>query len=450
MAQIGDEVLRLEASSLLRRLLQIDTSNPPGNETAAAVLLKDYLETAGVACELVARYPERANLIARIPGSGKGPSLAFMGHTDVVPADSQDWRHPPFSGHLDGEGFIWGRGTVDMKNETATRAVAMAMLARSGFRPRGDLIFIAQADEEDGAQEAGLKWLRLERPGIGADYSIDEGGGARLELRDGRVVVPINVGEKATLPVLVTALGEAGHASTPTAGSNAVPRLAVLIERLARARTERIVRPEMRRLLEVLVGPVHGALDAAILRAQDLHPSFVDDLPPLFGSTIAPTRLYGSRARNVMPGRASVECDCRVLPGAIRQDLESELKMILGDDIAYELEFLDPPTGGTVSPVDTRLFEICQDFLDLHDPGASLLPVVSPGFCDSHYMRESFGTVAYGFWPLRRTPIETYHEGIHNKDERIHVDDLVYATKFHLFAARRLLGDGDDLEEKSQ
>lgn len=440
MRQPGDAALRSETVSLLRDLLRVDTSNPPGRETPAALLLKGYLESAGVQCELVARDPERANLIARIPGTGEGPSLMFMGHTDVVPADAKDWKHLPFSGDLDEDGFIWGRGAVDMKNETATRAVAMAILARSDFRPRGDLVFIAQADEEDGTDGVGLKWLRDERPDIGCDYSIDEGGGERLELADGRVVVPINTGEKATLPVLITALGEAGHASTPTAGANAVVRLAVLIERLARHRTERIVRPEIARLLEVLVGPFHGDLDGSIERATRLHPSFVDGLPPLFGSTIAPTRLRGSSARNVMPGRALVECDCRVLPGTTTDDLERELKAALGGDVPYELEFLEPPTGGTVAPIDTALFGICQEFLDGCDPGALLLPTISPGFCDSHFMRERFDTVAYGFWPMRHTPVSVCHDGIHNRDERVHADDLAYATRFHIYAANRLLG----------
>jgi acetylornithine deacetylase/succinyl-diaminopimelate desuccinylase-like protein len=439
VAEVDLSALRDESTSLLRDLIRVDTSNPPGRETPAAVLLRDYLVAAGVECELVARDADRANLIARIPGSNEGPSLAFLGHTDVVPADAKDWRRPPFSGDLDDEGFVWGRGAVDMKNETATRAVAMAALARSDFRPHGDLVFVAQADEEDGTSEVGLKWLRNERPDIGCDYSIDEGGGARLELSDGRAVVPINMGEKATLPVLVTALGEAGHASTPTTGANAVVRLATLIERLAHHRTRRIVRPETARLLEVLVGPIDDRLDDALEKAPQLHPSFADDLPPLFGATIAPTRLYGSRARNVMPGRAAVECDCRVLPGTTTEDLEHELRDALGDDLPYELEFLEPPTGGTVAPIDTMLFRVCQDFLDEHDAGATLVPTISPGFCDSHFMRERFGTVAYGFWPMRYTPMDVYRDGIHNRDERIHADDLAYATRFHIYAAHRML-----------
>jgi acetylornithine deacetylase/succinyl-diaminopimelate desuccinylase-like protein len=434
---IDDITIRSEATELLRDLIRIDSSNPPGNETPVAECLARYLNAAGIETELVAKDPRRANLIARIPGTGDGPSLAYLGHTDVVPADAADWTHPPFGAHLDDEGYIWGRGAVDMKCETATRAVAMAMLARAGWRPRGDLVFIAQADEEDGVDEAGLTWLRNARPDIRTDYSLDEGGGERLTLTDGRVVVPLNVGEKATLPALVTALGEAGHASTPTAGANAVVRLATLIERLARHKTRRVLLPEIQRMLEVLVGTFDD-LDDAIERAITLHPTFRDELPPRFCATIAPTRLTGSSARNVMPGRASVECDCRVLPGSGPGELETELRTALGDDIPCEIEFLEPPTGGTIAPVDTPLHRICQDFLDRNDPGAVVLPTVSAGFCDSHYLRESFGTIAYGFWPMKHTPTDVYFNGVHNRDERIHSDDLVYATRFHLFAAEQM------------
>jgi|tagenome__1003787_1003787.scaffolds.fasta_scaffold20932273_3 acetylornithine deacetylase/succinyl-diaminopimelate desuccinylase-like protein len=436
---MSDPALRDEAVSLLRDLIRVDTSNPPGRETPAAVVLRDYLQTNGVQCELVARDPERANLIARIPGSGEGPSLALVGHTDVVPADAQDWQHPPFDGHLDDEGYVWGRGAVDMKNETATRAVTMATLARSGFRPRGDLVYIAEADEEAGFEPpVGLKWLVEARPDIRTDYAINEGGGDRVVLADGRVVVSINIGEKATLPALVTALGEAGHASTPTAGANAVPRLATLITRLAGHRTRRHALPETAAMLDALIGSANGDLDAAIGAASALHPTFPDMLPSLFGATIAPTGLRGSNARNVMPGRASVECDCRILPGMTPADLEQELRAALGDDLPYELQFLEGVTGGSMSPIETPLYEVCQRFLDRADPGAILLPTVSTGFTDSHFLREAFGTVAYGFWPCRHTPIDVLHEGVHNRDERIHADDLGYALEFHLEACRAI------------
>jgi acetylornithine deacetylase/succinyl-diaminopimelate desuccinylase-like protein len=209
----AERSLRDETTALLRELIRVDTSNPPGRETPAALVLKEYLERSGVECELVARTPERANLIARIPGTGAGPSLALLGHTDVVPADPAGWTHPPFAGHLDDDGYVWGRGAVDMKNETASRAVALATLARDGFTPNGDLLFIAEADEEDGAEEVGLSWLVRERPDIATDYVLNEGASERLRLADGRTVVTINVGEKATLP-----------ASPPSAAPRTPPR----------------------------------------------------------------------------------------------------------------------------------------------------------------------------------------------------------------------------------
>ncbi|MBA2364958.1 MAG: M20/M25/M40 family metallo-hydrolase [Actinobacteria bacterium] len=435
-----DDVIRSEAIALLGDLLRIDTSNPPGNETPAAELLQRYLKGAGIESELVARDPRRANLVARIRGTGDGPTLTLLGHTDVVPAEEPNWTHPPFEGHLDDAGYMWGRGATDMKNETATRAVTMALLARGGFKPRGDLWFVAQADEEDGCDEVGLKWLRDERPEIGSDFSIDEGGGIRQELTDGRVMVPINIGEKATLPVLLTAVGEAGHASIPGAADNAVLRLATLLERVGRYRPKRRLLPETRRLLETLIGSLGDDLDRDLERAAALDPDTRHDLLALFATTIAPTRLRGSSARNVIPGRASAELDCRVLPGTTPDDLVVELREALGDDVAYELEVLEEPTGGTAAPLDTALFAACSSWFAEHEPEATLLPVISTGFTDSHFMRERFGTAAYGIWPVRTTPLDVYHSGFHNVDERIHVDDLVLATQFHLYVVQMLIG----------
>ena len=139
-----------------------------------------------------------------------------------------------------------------------------------------------------------------------------------------------------------------------------------------------------------------------------------------------------------MPGRASVECDCRVLPGMTKDDLRGELTAALGTDLPYELEFLEEPTGGTIAPIDTPLFETCRRFVEAQDPGAILLPTISTGFTDSHFMRETFGTVAYGFWPARHTPIDVMHAGVHNRDERLLADDLGYATQFSIEACREI------------
>src|SRR5438067_243911 len=172
--------LRDEVTQLLQELIRIDTTNPPGNETRAAELLRDYLEPHGVQCELYARVPERANLVARIPGRGDGPTLLLLSHTDVVLADAGEWSVPPFSGELrDDE--VWGRGALDMKGQVAASAVAIASLAREGFEPAGDLIFAATADEEVG-DHFGLSWLCEHHPdAIRCDYAVNEGGGDGLE-----------------------------------------------------------------------------------------------------------------------------------------------------------------------------------------------------------------------------------------------------------------------------
>src|SRR5213080_3793147 len=173
--------LRQEVTELLQELIRIDTTNPPGNETPAAELLRSYLEDAGVTCELYAKIPERANLVARIPGRGDGPALLFLSHTDVVLADASEWSADPFGGELR-DGAVWGRGALDMKGQVAASAVALASLAREGFEPAGDLIFAATADEEVGAG-FGAQWLCEEHPdAVRCDFCINEGSGERIHL----------------------------------------------------------------------------------------------------------------------------------------------------------------------------------------------------------------------------------------------------------------------------
>ena len=215
--------------------------------------LADYLGDAGIECELVAREGQehRANLVAgpghrQRSGSGTAPSLAFVGHIDVVPVDARDWTHPPFEGVLTDDGYLWGRGVLDMKGEVAARAVAIKELVRSGWRPRGDLWFLAVADEEDGMADVGMRWLLEARPDIRPDLSINEGGGELFELTDGRRLVGVGIGEKGTYPARVTAVGEAGHGSTPTVGDNAVPHLGEVIARVGRGLPAPVAAPARR------------------------------------------------------------------------------------------------------------------------------------------------------------------------------------------------------------
>ena len=439
----NSSALQTEVVALARELIRVDTTNAPGNETAAAELLADYLERAGVACELVAREPSRANLVARIPGTGQGPSLAFVGHTDVVPADPRDWTHPPFEGVVDDAGYLYGRGAVDMKNEVAARVVAMAHLARAGFRPAGDLWLLAVADEEDGMADVGMRWLLQERPDIRPDLAVNEGGGERLDLIDGRSVMTVCVGEKGTYPARVTAVGEAGHASTPSVGQNAVPLLGELLRRVGSGMPSPQPHEAVDAMLEVLLGAPVTDLDAAVAAASKLHPFFEHVLPALVGTTLAPTVLAASNKRNVMPARASVELDCRILPGTTAEEVEQAVRERLGSGVAYELDWPEPLIAGSSSGPAGVLMDAVRCFVDEELPGTDVLPVLGTGFTDSVYLRAAAGTTAYGISPYRTTPAEVVEAGFHNADERIHVDDLLLSTRFHLDLARRLLGGAD-------
>jgi len=434
-----------EVIQVARDLIRLDTTNARepglGNETLCAAYLQDYLQRNGVEAELVAREPDRANIVARIPGTEPGAeSLALVGHTDVVPCDPRDWRHPPFEAVVDDDGWLWGRGAVDMKNEVAARAVAMAQLARSGFRPVGDLWFVAVADEEDGFADVGMRWLLEERTDVRPTHSVNEGGGERLVLADGRQMVGYSVGEKGTLPVRVTAVGEAGHASIPTLGRNAVPLLARLVPRLGEGLPDPSPAPEAVAMLRALLGRDEPALAKALDEADRLYDGLGNTIRSLMGSTMAPTMLEASSKRNVMPARATVEVDIRTLPGATPADVEASVRSLLGDDVPYELEWPEEMVAASSSPVDGVVPAAIAAFLrDEGDPG-TLLPTLCAGFTDSNYLRAAGGTHAYGFSPFRATPNEVLEAGYHNANERVHVDDLLLSTRFHLDLARRVLG----------
>jgi acetylornithine deacetylase/succinyl-diaminopimelate desuccinylase-like protein len=367
-------------------------------------------------------------------------SLAFVGHTDVVPCDPRDWTHPPFAGVVDDDGYLWGRGAVDMKNEVAARAVAMAELGRTGFQPTGDLWFIAVADEEDGYADVGMRWLLEERPDIRPSHSVNEGGGERIPLADGREVIGYSVGEKGTYPVQITAVGEAGHASVPTLGRNAVPLLARLLPRLGTGLPELAPAPEAVAMLRALLGRDEDDLGKALSEADALHDGLGDQIRSLMGSTCAPTMLWASNKRNVMPARATAEVDIRILPGTTETDVEAEIRSLLGDDLPYDLEWPEPIVPASSSPVDGVVPAAIAAFLEAEGDAGVLLPTLCTGFTDSNFLRAAGGTQAYGFSPFRATPYDVIEAGYHNANERVHVDDLLLATRFHLDLARRVLG----------
>ena len=429
---LGDGLLD-EVVQLTRDLIRVDTTNPPGNETLGADVLDAYLARNGVQAERVARDPARANLIARVEGRGTGPSLALAGHTDVVYADPADWTTPPFGGEVR-DGHLWGRGALDMKGQTAASAVALAVLARSGWVPNGDVLLIAEADEEDGVDEVGMPWLVAQRPDLRCDYLITESS-VRYALADGRIVYTLIVGEKKTMPVRVIVRGVAGHASVSTLGDNALLKLAPVIERLAAYEPVRRPSPELAAVLDV-VAPGGGSLEERIERGRAQHRELWHTLPAVAGSTIVPTMTAASRKRNVIPAEAYVEYDCRVLPGTEPEELLGEFRAALGD-LDVRLELPEQPMGGTRSPFGTPLSDALAEWIDELEPGALLVPDLSTGFTDSHFVREAFGTIAYGFFPLRHTAPELL-DTAHAPDERIDVRDLELAVRAFVHCIERI------------
>ncbi len=424
--------LRDEVVELLRQLIRVDTVNPPGNETGAATLLRDYLEANGVQCELYARVPERANLVARIPGRGDGPRLLLLSHTDTVLADASEWKVDPWSGELRDDA-VWGRGALDMKGQVAASAVAIASLAREGFRPAGDLIFAATADEEVG-DGYGLQWLCEAHPqAVETEYSLNEGAGDRIEL-GGRALYVCGVAEKMTAPFLIRVHGRSGHASMPGIADNALVKAAPLIERLGAIQMEARLEPEVSALIETVSGQAPADADSARATVQAIDPLVAELAEPLFAPTLSPTLIQASHKRNVIPAVCEITVDCRLLPGQTASDAETIIRAALGGDIDYELEWL-APHGGTRSPLDTPLWDVVAGFVAGIEPGAIAVPLIVPGFTDSHWLREAFGTVAYGFFPMRTMSAELAARLIHSADERVLVDDLELGLTFLRHAA---------------
>ncbi|MBA3735848.1 MAG: M20/M25/M40 family metallo-hydrolase [Actinobacteria bacterium] len=427
--------LRDEVTELLQELIRVDTTNPPGNETAAAEVLQAYLEESGAEVELYARIPERANLVARIPGRGDGPKLLFLSHTDVVLADATEWSADPFGGELR-SGEVWGRGALDMKGQVAASAVAIASLAREGFEPAGELIFAATADEEVGAG-FGAQWLCETHPdAVRCDYLINEGSGERLELGD-KAFYMCSVAEKMSAPFRLRVRGRSGHASMPGIADNALVKAAPLITALGEYVPEQRLTPEVEALLEAVTGERPASPAEALARAREIGEFFAEIVEPLLSLTLAPTMITASQKRNVIPAICDVVVDSRLLPETTPAEQHAIVRSVLGDE-EYELEELEAH-GGTRSPIETPLWDAVAGWVSEVEPEAKPAPICVAGFTDSHWFREAFGTVAYGFFPSRVMPAELAARLIHSADERIPVEDLELGVSFMRHAAQALL-----------
>ena len=431
--------LQRESVELLQELIRFDTVNPPGRERAAIEHLERYVSQAGFDTQILAADPERPNLVATLGGEGDGPTLVLLGHVDTVLADASEWRHDPWSG-AEADGFVWGRGALDMKNQVAAEAVAGVALAREGWRPTsGALKLVFVSDEETGG-EVGAAWLVENHPeAVRCDFLLNEGAGAMFEY-DGRRRYGVCCAEKGIFRFNVTALGAAGHASMPRTGDNALLKLAPVLTALAE-------QPEGFELTEAPAAMLRGLgydpddPSAALARIAQQEPRLRTVVEPMLGVTLTPTMASGSSKMNVIPSRAQVRIDCRVPPGLGEDAVWRRIRQVLGeptDDL--RIDFTEQVVGNGSSPQSTLMTAIDQ-WITAQDPGAGTVPVILPGFSDSRWFREAFpDCVAYGFFPQRHQPMLETAALMHNADERIDVRDLGFATGFYRDIIGELLG----------
>lgn len=422
--------LHAHPAKLLQRLLQFDTTNPPGAERECVEWVDGVLQEAGLETAFVAADPERPSLVARLRGNGAAAPLMLQAHVDVVPTTGQEWTHPPFAGEV-ADGFIWGRGALDMKSGAAMFIAAVLRAVATGMQPAGDVVLALLADEEAGG-DAGAAHLVRERPDLleGVRYSLGEFGGFTLDMA-GRRFYPIQVAEKQVCFLKATVRGPGGHGALPMRGGT-MARLGKLLRTLDRRRLPVHVTPVARKMIEQTAAEL--PLPASVLLPRLLNPRLTDPVlallgdrgtvfDPLLHNTVNATIVGGGDKVNVIPSVATVELDGRLLPGFTGDDMLRELRALLGPDVDVEVVRYDP---GPPEP-DFALFDLLAGVLRHADPKGTPIPLLLAAFTDARHLAR-LGIQHYGFTPMQLPTEMRFTELIHAADERVPVEALEFGT----------------------
>jgi acetylornithine deacetylase/succinyl-diaminopimelate desuccinylase-like protein len=434
---LDDTAVANESADLLAHLIRNECVNDgtveSGFETRSVDVLAQYLGDSGLDLERYEATAGRQNLVARIEGTDPtAPTLLLMGHTDVVPVSPESWRRDPFGGEIvDGE--VWGRGAVDMLNLTATMAVAFRALARSGFKPRGTLVYLAVADEENLGTWGAEHMLEAERDAVMADYVVTEAGGFQMPTARGPRL-PVIVGEKGSYWCRITVRGTPGHASQPFRTDNALVTAAEIVKRLAEYRPPTHIHETWRRFIE---GIDFGSEWNERLLDEETLIDFCDQLPiglarqahACTHTTFAPTIIHGGTKTNVIPDRVDVEVDIRSLPGQKAKDITALLNDALGDlSACVDVTPLDE-NESTSSPTDTPLWDAMGRVSSRLVEGSALVPFLTVGATDARFFRRA-GSTAYGFGLFsRKLSFDDYASMFHGNDERVDIESLVLSTR---------------------
>ena len=417
--------------ALLRDYLRIDTSNPPGNEMRAARFFHGLFEAEGIPVEIFEIQPGRANLVARLKGSGKNRPLILLNHMDVVNAERPFWSVDPFGGDLK-DGYVYGRGALDMKTTGLLEAVTLINLKRSGERLSRDLIFIATADEEVDA--AGAEWLVRRRPDLvaNAEFMINEGG--VIHQVDGRArTYSVGVTEKCPMWIKITARGRPGHGSIPFSRDNAVLALLRALDRLAQYATPIRLTPAAEAYFKARAASEKGerAEQFRDIARSLRDPAFVKSLEDepylnaILRNTISITMLQGAPQTNIIPTVAEARVDIRLLPGEDPAAFLQTIKKVV-EEPGVAVETTGTFVPATASPVDSDLVRAIDRARARHHPEAALAPMILTGWTESALVR-GLGVHAYGFEPYLLDDAE--QDRAHGNDERISVDNVLLGAR---------------------
>jgi len=435
MQELDWSKITAEATTWFKELLRIDTTNPPGNERPAAELIARILERERIEFEIHESEPTRANLVARLRGSGKKGALLLNGHLDVVPADRERWRFDPFAA-IEADGCIWGRGAIDMKNMVAMSLMALVLLKRQNVALERDVIFAAVADEEAGSLNGSVFLVETHPELVRAEYVLNEVGGHTLHFGAKRFY-PVQVAEKGICWFEILAEGEPGHGSMPHP-HNAVVKLARAITALGSTRLPMHKSPVVERFLETLaeaapfprdrllrlvMNPAVSGTLLDMLEKRSLDQAI--GLNAMLRNTASPTMLAGGKKVNVIPSQASVEVDGRTIPGQSTEKFLSEIERAIGPGLKLHVNMAH---DGTSFEAETPLFEVIRRTLKTHDPGAVAVPYMIPGFTDA-FAYARLGATCYGFAPVRLGPDLNFTRMYHGHDERIPSDGFAWGLR---------------------
>ena len=421
----------IDRVDLLRRLVQVDTTNPPGNEAPAIRIVQEVLENAGISVELVSQDPARPNLVARLAGEGTSPPLLLQGHVDVVPITGQSWSHDPFGGETV-DGFVWGRGTLDMKGPIVMMIDALLRLASDPTPPAGDIILAVLADEEMQGT-LGARFLVEQHPSLfdGVRFAIGEFGGFPFDL-DGKRFYPIQIAERIGVVFQLTIEGPAGHGSLPIRGG-AMAKLGRILRILDRRRLPIHLTPATRLMVEGLQQHTTGATRVALGRLLDersaagtlrLLRTRLGMLEPMFRNTVSPTVVRGGDKHNVIPARITLGLDGRMLPGFTPEQFEAELRELVGPECDIRMT-----TDGATTPPepDLGLFPLLAEALLEQDPDGIPIPFLLPAVTDGRWFAQ-LGIQPYGFTPITLPEGFDFQQTVHGADERIPVAALGFGA----------------------